>query len=175
MRLQTSHMSPTMDLDSISCLMIDPMMINRSFVQIITYLVRKWKVNKTEIVREGYSPQVKELKALIDSEVPAICSVQKRSWRTKYRHLCSPEFFNYFVIGISPVSCLSSCALRRALKQTKHSQNILFWQDFGVSSCFIKMIKGLATYLRQRRREETQMRMTPRLRKTMNWWRRRRP
>ena len=41
MRLQTSHMSPTMDLDSISCLMIDPMMINRSFVQIITYLVRK--------------------------------------------------------------------------------------------------------------------------------------
>ena len=41
MRLQTSHMSPTMDLDSISCLMIDPMMINRSFVQIITYLVEK--------------------------------------------------------------------------------------------------------------------------------------
>ena len=40
MRLQTSHMSPTMDLDSISCLMIDPMMISRSFVQIITYLMR---------------------------------------------------------------------------------------------------------------------------------------
>ena len=31
------------------------------------------------------------------------------------------------------------------------------------------MIKNLAIYLRQRRREETQMRMTPRLRKTMNW------
>ena len=41
MRLQTSHMSPTIDLDSISCLMIDPMMINRSFVQIITYLKTK--------------------------------------------------------------------------------------------------------------------------------------
>ena len=42
-RLQTSHMSPTMDLDSISCLMIDPMMISRSFVQIITYLVQSIK------------------------------------------------------------------------------------------------------------------------------------
>ena len=31
------------------------------------------------------------------------------------------------------------------------------------------MINDFATYLRQRRREETQMRMTPRLRKTMNW------
>ena len=31
------------------------------------------------------------------------------------------------------------------------------------------MFKDLVTYLRQRRREETQMRMTPRLRKTMNW------
>ena len=63
-----------------------------------TRLIRKWKVNKTKIAREGSSPQVKELKALIDGEVPAICSVQKRSWRTKYIHLCSSEFFNYFVI-----------------------------------------------------------------------------
>ena len=59
MRLQTSHMSPTMDLDSISCLMIDPMMINRSFVQIITYLVRKWKVNKTKIAKQRKAPHHK--------------------------------------------------------------------------------------------------------------------
>ena len=39
----------------------------------------------------------------------------------------------------------------------------------GVSSCCFEVIEDLVTYLRQRRREETQMRMTPRLRKTMNW------
>ena len=58
----------------------------------------KWTKPKLQSLKEGSAPQVKELKALINGEVPAICSVQKRSWLTKYRHLCLPEFFNYFVI-----------------------------------------------------------------------------
>ena len=161
-------MSPTIDLDSISCLMIDPMMINRSFVQIITYLVRKWKVNKTKIVREGSSPQVKELKALIDGEVPAICSVQKRSWRTKYIHLFSSEFFNYFVIFHR---FHAWAAVPWGEPWNKENILRIYFSDrtSGVSSCCFEVIEDLVTYLRQRRREETQMRMTPRLRKTMNW------
>ena len=84
MRLQTSHMSPTIDLDSISCLMIDPMMISRSFVQIITYLITKvssnfmigmisLKIAPMTRNRKGLKiPKVEELKTLIDGEVPPI-------------------------------------------------------------------------------------------------------
>ena len=76
MRLQTSHMSPTMDLDSISCLMIDPMMISRSFVQIITYLIESIK-KTTKLKKALNRPKVEELETLVAGEVPPIGSVQK--------------------------------------------------------------------------------------------------
>ena len=52
--LQTSHISPTTDLDSISCFITEPMMIRQSLVQIITYLrviVMRRSVMRRRIMR----------------------------------------------------------------------------------------------------------------------------